>query len=234
MKALVYRGPGKRSFEDRPRPGITAPTDAVVKVTNATISGADLRVMRGNAPRIARGRILGNEGTGIIERVGDRVSNFRVGDRVLISCVTSCGTCAPCKQGRTTYCQNGGWLLGSGIDGTCADYVRVPFADHSLLSTGGAGDHNTDGPWIDNLPEGFKHGVFHGPDERTDTAPIVFGGSVGMEPVLAVMQCYRTVVRPALHIDRNRRHEARARAPRTSEHHSEHTPQHDFEPTNKR
>ncbi len=105
-------------------------------------------------------------------------------------------------------------MLGSKIDGTCADYVRVPFADHSLISTGGADDRDAGGPWIDNLPEVFKRGATHGPDEHVDTAPIVFGGSVGMEPLLAVMQYYRNVVRPALHIDRNRHPEAGQRAPR--------------------
>jgi alcohol dehydrogenase len=198
MKALVHHGWGKPSFKDKPRPAIQAPTDAIVKVTNATISGSDVRAMRGDAPRIARGRILGNEGTGIIERVGDCVSNFRVGDCVLISCLTSCGTCAPCEQGEPTRCHNGGWILGREIDGTYAEYVRVPFADHSLLLMAGAGDHNTDGPWIDNFLEGFVHSVIYGPGERVDTVPIVFGGSVGMGPLLTVMQYYRTVIRPNL------------------------------------
>jgi alcohol dehydrogenase len=101
-------------------------------------------------------------------------------------------------------CRLGGWMLGSKIDGTCADYVRVPFADHSLISTGGAGERDTDGPWIENIPEGFRRGSFHGPDEPTDTSSIVFGGSVGIDPLLTVMQYYRTVVRPALDVDRNR------------------------------
>lgn len=196
MKALVYRGRGKSSFEEKPRPAIQAPPDAIVKVTNPTISGSDLHSMRGDAPRIARGRILGSEGTGIIERVGDRVSQFHVGDCVLISAITSCGTCAPCREENSENCKNGGWLLGNEIDGTYAEYVRVPYADHSLLAVLGAGDHNTHGPWIDNFPDGFVNGVVHGPDERSDTAPIVLGGAVGMGPLLSVMQYYRTVVRP--------------------------------------
>lgn len=215
MKALVYHGPGRRFFQDRPRPVIKAPTDAIVKVTNATISGSDLRA-RGNAPRIARGRILGHEGTGIIERVGDRVSNFRVGDCVLISGLTLCGTCAQCKKGDHAHCKNGGWKLGNAIDGTYAEYVRVPFADHSLFPLPGAGGRDTNGPWIDNFPEGFMRSVFHGTDERTDSAPIIYGGSVGMGPLLAVMQYYRTVVHPTLHTNGNRHAEARQRAPRNT------------------
>ena len=193
MKALVYRGPGKRSLEDRPRPVVEAPTDAIVKVTNATISGSLL--CAADAPRIARGRILGHEGTGIIERVGDSVSKFHVGDCVLISFLTLCGTCKRCQQG--DGCENGGWMLGNSIDGTYAEYVRVPFADHSLFSVPGANANYTGEPWTDNFPEWFMRGAYYGPDEQADTAPIVFGGSVGMGPLLAVMQYYRTVVRPS-------------------------------------
>jgi alcohol dehydrogenase len=180
-------------------------------VTGATICGSDIRALRGDARRIAHGRIIGGEGSGIIERVGDRVSRFGVGDRVLISCLTSCGTCASCKRGRPANCRKGGWLLGNAIDGTCADYVRAPFADHSLIATGGAGDRTTDGKWTSNLPDSFKPGVIHGPDEHVDAAPIEFGGPVGMESVMAVMLYYRTVVRPALIKDRNRQPTPRRR-----------------------
>jgi alcohol dehydrogenase len=206
MKALVYHGPGKRIFEDRPRPAITAPTDAIVRVTNASICGADLRAMWGGSPPVVRGLILGHEGTGIVEKVGDSVCNFRVGDCVLISCLTWCGTCAHCENGEHARCENGGRILGSAIDGTCAEYVRVPFADRGLFSVPGAGDDNTDGPWIDDhFPGGFMRDVFEGPDEHTNTAPIVVGGSVGMGPVLAVLEYYRTVLHPILGTDSHRR-----------------------------
>ena len=198
MRALVYRGRGKRAFEDRPRPVITAPTDAIVRVTNVTISGSALRATRGDVPCIARGRILGHEGTGIIERIGESVAKFGVGDCVLISFLTSCGMCTRCKQGERDRCESGGWMLGNSIDGTYAEYVRVPFADHSLVRVVGAADDSASGTWTDHFPEGFRRGVFHGPDERTDTATVVFGGSVGMGPLLAVMEYYRTMVRPAI------------------------------------
>jgi len=234
MKALVYHGPGKRFFQNRPRPIIKAPTDAIVRVTNATVSGSDLRATRGHAPRIAHGRILGHEGTGIIERVGDRVANFQVGDCVLISCLTQCGTCAHCKNGDQARCKKGGWLLGTAIDGTYAEYVRVPFADHSLFLVSGAGTRNADGPWIDNFPEGFMRSVFHGSDERTDTAPIVFGGSVGMGPLLAVMQYYRTVVHPTLGTNGNRHPEARHRPHRITRRLFGRQPRQYIEPTKTR
>lgn len=216
MKALVYHSSGKHVFENRPAPVIEEPTDAIVRVTNATISGSDVCAMRGDGSPVARGRILGHEGTGIIERVGDGVFKFRVGDCVLISCLTLCGTCARCESGDHTHCENGGWILGNAIDGTHAEYVRVPFADHSLFPVTGADDSNAGGPWIDNFPGGFMRGVFHGPDERTDTESILFGGSVGMGPLLAVMQYYRTVVRPISRTNGNRNPEARERAPRNA------------------
>jgi alcohol dehydrogenase len=198
MKALVYRGPGRRLFEPKPLPAIVAATDAIVRVTNATVCGSDLRATRNGAAPVSHGRILGHEGTGIIERVGDGVTNFRVGDCVLISCLTSCGTCAYCSRGERERCENGGFLLGNAIDGTYAEYVRVPFADNSLFPVPGAGHDHSDGPRIDNFPEGFIRDVLRGPDEVTDTETVVYGGSVGMGALLAVMEYNRTVVHPAL------------------------------------
>ncbi len=210
MRALVYNGAGRTSVEDRPRPVIGTSTDVIVRVTNTTICGSDLRIMRGDGP-VARGRILGSEGTGTIEQVGDSVSNFRVGDYVLISGHTRCGKCTSCKNGEAVRCEKGGWILGRAIDGTCAEYVLVPFADHSLFLVPIGGDDNARGRWTANFPEGLASGVLCGPDERIDTAPIIFGGSVGLGPLLAVMQYYRTVVRPILHTNGQRYPDVRTR-----------------------
>ena len=212
MKALVYRGRGRRCLEDRPRPDIRLPTDAIVRVTNATICGSDPNAVKSYARPIARGRILGCEGTGIVEQVGDDVSSIRVSDCVLISCLTSCGMCVQCRKGEKLSCENGGCLLGSAIDGTRAEYVRVPFADHGLFPITVAVDDHTEGPWIDNFHRGFMGSTFHGPNEPVDMASIVFGGSIGMGPLLAVMQYYRTVVRPILNTGGNRRLQLRAGA----------------------
>jgi alcohol dehydrogenase len=182
-----------------------APTDAIVRVTSATICGSDPNAMKGHAPRVARGRILGYEGVGIIERVGDDVSSFSVGDFVLISCLTYCGMCPNCTKGERLGCENGGWLLGNAIDGTHAEYVRVPFADHGLFPLAITVGDNADGPWNDNSAGGFMGGVFHGPDEPADTSSIVLGGSVGMGPLLAVMQYRRTVFHPILYAEGHRR-----------------------------
>ena len=132
MKALVYHGPGKRAWEDRPKPAIKEPTDAVVRITTSTICGTDLHILKGDVPSVTDGRILGHEGVGVVEEVGSAVTDVHAGDQVLISCITSCGKCDFCKKGMYSHCRAGGWILGNTIDGTQAEYVRIPHADTSL------------------------------------------------------------------------------------------------------
>lgn len=132
MKALVYHGPGKRAWEDVPRPEIKDPTDAIVRVTAVTICGTDLHILKGDVPEVEPGRILGHEAVGVVEQVGTSVTSVRPGDRVLISCITSCGRCQYCRVGSYGQCLGGGgWILGHTTDGVQAEYVRVPFADTS-------------------------------------------------------------------------------------------------------
>ena len=132
MKALVYHGPGKKTLEDRPMPRIAAPTDAVVKIVKTTICGTDLHILKGDVPTYAPGRILGHEGIGVVDKVGGAITAFHVGDPVIVSCISSCGKCDYCRRGMYSHCVNGGWILGNKIDGTQAEYVRIPFADTSL------------------------------------------------------------------------------------------------------
>lgn len=129
MKALVYNGPGEKSWDSVPVPQISAPTDAIIKIAKTTICGTDLHILKGDVPSVAKGRILGHEGVGIIEETGSAVSNFKKGDHVLISCITSCGRCDYCKKQMYAHCEEGGWILGHMIDGTQAEYVRIPHAD---------------------------------------------------------------------------------------------------------
>ena len=155
MKALVYHGPGKRSLEEKPKPVIQAPTDAIVKISKTTICGTDLHILKGDVPLVTEGTILGHEGIGVIEQAGANVSNFHVGDRVLISCITSCGKCTNCKKGIYSHCENGGgWILGNLIDGTQAEYVRIPFADNSLYLTPAGADEEALVMLSDILPTG--------------------------------------------------------------------------------
>src|SRR5271170_179979 len=123
MKALVYHGPGHKAWEEVPQPELQADSDAIVRVDATTICGTDLHIMKGDVPTVTDGRILGHEGVGVITETGTAVSNFKKGDRVLISCITSCGKCDYCKKGMYSHCDNGGWILGNKIDGTQAEYV---------------------------------------------------------------------------------------------------------------
>jgi len=132
MKALVYRGIGKKAVEDRQKPELQASGDAIIKMAKTTICGTDLHILRGDLASCEPGRILGHEGTGVVDSVGLGVIAFKPGDRVLISCITSCGMCDYCRRGMYSHCVAGGWILGNEIDGTQAEYVRIPYADTSL------------------------------------------------------------------------------------------------------
>lgn len=184
MKALVYQEPGKISLEDKPKPQIENPTDCIVKIAKTTICGTDLHIMKGHVPTVKQGRILGHEGVGVIEKVGSGVSGFRVNDRVLIACITSCGKCHYCKEQMYSHCEQGGWLLGHKIDGTQAEYVRIPFADTSLHRIPSGVDEDAMVMFSDILPTGFEVGVLKGKVKLGDTIAIVGAGPIGLSSLL--------------------------------------------------
>ncbi|HZX57851.1 MAG TPA: zinc-dependent alcohol dehydrogenase family protein [Mucilaginibacter sp.] len=184
MKALVYHGPGKKSWEDKPVPTIQVPTDAIVKIYKTTICGTDLHIMKGDVPEVTDGRIIGHEGVGVIEEVGNGVSNFKKGDHVLISCITSCGKCDYCKKGMYSHCEDGGWVLGHLIDGTQAEYVRIPHADNSLYPIPAGADEEALVMLSDILPTGFECGVLNGRVKPGDTVAIVGSGPIGLAALL--------------------------------------------------
>ncbi|NYT23766.1 zinc-dependent alcohol dehydrogenase family protein [Alcaligenaceae bacterium] len=189
MKAVVYGGPGKRSFDDVAVPRLRQTTDAIVRITRTTICGTDLHILKGDVPAVTSGRILGHEGVGVIEEVGESVSNFKVGDHVLISCVTSCGKCEYCKKQLYSHCEDGGWILGHMIDGTQAEYVRIPHADNSLYPVPAGADEEALVMLSDILPTGHEIGVLYGAVKPGDTVAIVGAGPVGMG-VLLTAQFY--------------------------------------------
>lgn len=185
MQALVYLGPGKRALQAKPRPRIGAATDAIVRIVATTICGTDLHILKGDVPTVAAGRILGHEGVGIIEEVGRSVSNFQVGAHVLISCITSCGKCSNCKKGMYSHCENGGgWILGNEIDGTQAEYVRIPHADNSLYPIPAGADEEALVMLSDIFPTGFECGVLNGKVKPGDTVAIVGAGPIGLAALL--------------------------------------------------
>lgn len=189
MKALVYHGPGKRAWEDKPRPAIQDPSDAIVRITTSTICGTDLHILKGDLPAVTDGRILGHEGIGVVEEVGAGVSEFHVGDKVIISCVSACLKCDFCKRGMYSHCRHGGWILGYTIDGTQAEYVRIPHADGSLYAFPADADEEAMVMLSDILPTGFECGVLNGQVKPGDTVAIVGAGPVGLA-VLLTAQFY--------------------------------------------
>jgi len=184
MKALVYHGVGKKAWEEKAKPVITKPTDAIVKILKTTICGTDLHIMKGDMPEVAAGRTIGHEGVGIIEEVGSAVGNFKKGDHVIISCVTSCGKCEYCKKGMYSHCLDGGWILGYMIDGCQAEYVRIPYADNSLYPIPAGADEEALVMLSDILPTGFECGVLNGQVKPGDTIAIIGAGPVGMAALL--------------------------------------------------
>ena len=203
MQALVYHGPGKRAWEKKPKATIQAATDAVVRITTSTICGTDLHILKGDLPAVSDGRILGHEGVGIVEDVGAAVSVVRKGDKVLISCVTSCGKCDFCKKGMYSHCRDGGWILGHTIDGTQAEYVRIPHADTSLYPLAPDADEEAMVMLSDILPTGFECGVLNGQVKPGDIVAIVGAGPIGLAALLTA-QFYSPSEIVMIDLDENR------------------------------
>jgi alcohol dehydrogenase len=203
MKALVYRGPGKKQLEDMPKPALREATDAVVRMVKTTICGTDLHILKGDLPTVAAGRILGHEGIGVIEEVGTGVSHFHKGDRVLISCITACGKCEYCRRRMPSHCEQGGWILGNTIDGTQAEFVRIPFADTSLYLIPEKADEDAMVMLSDILPTGYECGVLNGAVKPGDTVAIIGAGPVGLSALLTT-QFYAPANLIVIDLDDNR------------------------------
>lgn len=184
MKALVFHGPNKLALEDRPRPIIGEATDAIVRIATTTICGTDLHILKGDVPTVPDGRILGHEGVGFVEEVGANVSNVHPGDKVLISLITSCGRCGFCRKGMFSHCRIGGWKLGNNIDGTQAEYVRIPFADNGLYLLPPEVDDEAAVMLSCILPTGLECGAMNGQVKPGDLVAIVGAGPVGLAALL--------------------------------------------------
>jgi alcohol dehydrogenase len=203
MKALVYGGPGKIEFKDVPVPSIIESTDALVKIVKTTICGTDLGILKGKVPTVQPGTTLGHEGVGMITEVGTAVRNFKPGDHVIISCITSDGTCEYCKKGLYSHCENGGWILGNKINGTQAHYVRIPHSDNSLHHVPVGADEEALVMLSDILPTGHEIGVLNGCVKPGDTIAIIGAGPVGMAALLTA-QFYSPAKIYMIDLDENR------------------------------
>jgi alcohol dehydrogenase len=214
MKALVYHGPGQKVWEQVPDPKIIDPTDVIVQVDITTICGTDLHILKGDVPAVTDGRILGHEGVGTITEVGQAVSKLAVGDRVIISCVTSCGSCSYCHQQLPSHCLDDegaagiGWIFGHLIDGTQAEYVRVPFAENSLhkMPTGVSDEAAV--MLSDILPTGFEIGVRNGRVEPGDVVAVIGAGPVGLSAMMTA-GLYGASRIIAIDLDQNRIQQAK-------------------------
>ncbi|MBC7469880.1 MAG: zinc-dependent alcohol dehydrogenase family protein, partial [Ramlibacter sp.] len=184
MLALVYHGPGQKKLEERAKPAIQAPSDAIVRVTRTTICGTDLHILKGDVATCKPGTVLGHEGVGIIDSVGAGVTAFKPGDQVLISCISSCGRCPPCRKGMYSHCTTGGWILGNSIDGTQAEFVRIPYADTSLHPIPAGADEEALVMLSDILPTGFECGVLNGKVQVGASVAIVGSGPIGLAALL--------------------------------------------------
>jgi alcohol dehydrogenase len=203
MKAFVYGGPGKMAVEERPKPTITSPGDAIVKMVKTTICGTDLHILQGDVATCAPGRILGHEGVGVVDAAGGGVTGFKAGDRVLVSCISSCGKCAFCRRGMYSHCTTGGWILGNEIDGTQAEYVRTPHADTSLYAIPAGADDEAMTMLSDILPTGFECGVLNGKVAPGGTVAIVGAGPIGLAALLTA-QFYSPAEIVMIDLDDNR------------------------------
>ena len=203
MQALVYHGPGLKALEDRPRPIIKSPGDAVVRVTKTTICGTDLHILKGDVATCKPGTILGHEGVGVVDSVGTGVTTFKPGDHVLISCISACGRCEPCRKGMFSHCTTGGWILGNRIDGTQAEFVRIPHADTSLHPIPDGADEEALVMLSDILPTGFECGVLNGKVQPGSTVAIVGSGPIGLAALLTA-QFYAPSEIIMIDLDENR------------------------------
>lgn len=194
MKAVVYSGNTAITVEDRPKPALLEPTDAIVRVLYTTICGTDLHILQGHVPTCTPGRVLGHEGVGVVVSLGAAVTNFNIGQTVLISCITSCGTCFYCRKKMPSQCTSGGWILGNTIDGTQAEYVRVPHASFSLHDLPKSIHPRVAVTLSDTIPTAYECGILNGQIQPGSTVAIIGTGPIG----LAILQMARNLFGPAM------------------------------------
>jgi alcohol dehydrogenase len=214
MKALVYQGPGSIDWQEKPAPRILKPTDAIVKIETTTICGTDLHILKGDVPAVESGRTLGHEGVGVVSEVGEAVTELAVGDRVIVSCISACGKCSYCLEGMYSHCladegaSGIGWILGHLIDGTQAEFVRIPFAETSLHKVPEGVSAEEAAMISDILPTGHEIGIRYGAVEPGDVVAVIGAGPVGLA-AMTTASLYGPSRVIAIDIDPNRVEQAK-------------------------
>ncbi|ANZ75912.1 BA75_02874T0 [Komagataella pastoris] len=186
MKALVYGGKNVFAWKNFPKPTILHSTDVIVKTVATTICGTDLHILKGDVPEVKPETVLGHEAIGVVESIGESVKNFNIGDKVLVSCITSCGSCYYCKRNLQSHCKTGGWKLGHDLNGTQAEFVRIPYGDYSLHRIPHDADEKAVLMLSDILPTAYEVGVLAGNVQKGDSVAIVGAGPVGLAALLTV------------------------------------------------
>ncbi|MBM7276502.1 zinc-dependent alcohol dehydrogenase family protein [Gordonia rubripertincta] len=215
MKALVFHGPGEKRWDDVPDPTILQPTDVIVKIDATTICGTDLHILKGDVPAVEKGRILGHEGVGTITEIGSAVTTLAVGDQVILSCISACGKCDFCKHGVHSHCLGDegasgiGWIFGHLIDGTQAEFVRVPYAETSVYKLPSGVTPEQGVVLSDILPTGHEIGIRYGNVKPGDVVAVVGAGPVGLATI-ATSGLYGPSRVIAIDIDPNRIEQAKA------------------------
>jgi alcohol dehydrogenase len=185
MKALVYHGPEQRSWDSVDDPSIVEQGDVIVRIDSSTICGTDLHILKGDVPEVTPGTVLGHEAVGTVQELGRGVSTLAVGDRVLLSCISSCGACRFCKEGRYGQCLGGGgWIFGHLINGLQAEYARVPFADNSVHKIPDTLSDEQVLFLADILPTSYEVGVLNGVCRPGDVVAIVGAGPIGLAAIM--------------------------------------------------
>ncbi len=185
MRALVYHGPGQIAWEEKPMPTLQDPGDVIVRINKTTICGTDLAILKGGVATVTPGRIIGHEATGVIVAIGPAISDFMVGDHVIIPCTSSCGRCDACRKGLFSSCERGGWQIGNTIDGLQAEYARIPLADSSLHHIPAGMNEEAALMLADIIPTGLEVGVMKAEVGLGDTIAVLGAGPVGLATIMA-------------------------------------------------
>lgn len=172
MHALMYNAPDQTKSPDAPKPTLRLASDVLIKLSHATRSGNSLQAVRNDKTVSQPGSILQHMGLGVVAALGPGRTNFKAGDRVLISRMIACGHCASCRQGMYAYCEVGGWILSSRNQGE-TEFVWMPYGDDEAMVI-----------LSDIQPGDFSQGMQEGKTQLSEDVAIIGAGPIGLAAML--------------------------------------------------